>query len=199
MKTFFNKNWISIVCLAVGLFIGLLAGRQTVEVGEPTVRYASGDPLIFRPSVPKPAVTKPSAKEELKLATEPAPKDVKLPETGDSAATLATVYDWNLARAYESLVFNNSSIGKLSYTAKVQYNQLQLFDYEFTPIIKEVTIYKEHVWQPYMGASYSTLGYVGVGGGVFYKKLGFEYQYQIDLGLREVNYSGHTFGIRYKF
>ena len=58
------------------------------------------------------------------------------------------------------------------------------------------TVRYEKVFLPFVGVSYSTFGFVGVGGGVYYKKIGVMYEWQ-----RSVLDSrmGHRFGVLWKF
>lgn len=103
-----------------------------------------------------------------------------------------TVFDWNVERKYKSVLFDDQN-GKLEYDISVKKNKLSNFAYQFTPLQKVTTKTKERIFQPFLSASYSTLGYVGVGGGVFYKNVGFEYQHQIG-----ISNNAHLFGVKYK-
>ena len=110
--------------------------------------------------------------------------------------TSAIIADWELKRTYKLTPFDNKTQGKLELFPVIQYNKLSALDYNFTPVIERQTIYKTKVWQPFISASYSTLNYIGIGGGIFYHNLGFEYQYQKSLGSLG---DGHTVGIKYNF
>ena len=109
--------------------------------------------------------------------------------------TTAIIADYILKRSYNITAFDSKELGTLKLFPTVQYNQLAGLDYEFTPVLKQMTIYKDKVWKPFLSGSYSTLGNIGLGGGIFYHNLGFEYQYQIDVGKN----NGHLFGLKYKF
>lgn len=105
------------------------------------------------------------------------------------------ISDFILKREYSFNVFNNEQ-GKLDIKQEVQYNRIQSFDYTFTPIHIEKTTYRKPLIMPYFSATYNTLNYVGVGGGLFLKDFGLEYNYLYN------NTSGntaHQFGIKYKF
>ena len=106
------------------------------------------------------------------------------------------IADYELKRSYSLKAFDNETQGKLELFPTIQFNKLTGFDYSFTPIIQRETFYKERTIQPFGSISYSTLGNIGMGGGLFYHNLGFEYQYQIGFRNRD---NGHSFGLKYKF
>lgn len=115
----------------------------------------------------------------------------------DSAAYAKLVIaDYELKRTYKLTPFDNKTQGKLELFPVIQYNKLSVLDYNFTPVIERQTIYKTKVWQPFISASYSTLNYIGIGGGIFYHDIRIEYQYQKSLGSQS---NGHLFGVKYKF
>ncbi|MDH6354747.1 hypothetical protein M2132_001076 [Dysgonomonas sp. PH5-45] len=95
--------------------------------------------------------------------------------------TAAIIADYILKRSYDLVAFDNKEQGKLRLFPVVQYNKLSGIDYEFTPVYKNINTTREKVWQPFVSGSYSTLEYLGLGGGIFYHNLGFEYQYNLDL------------------
>lgn len=108
--------------------------------------------------------------------------------------TAAMVRDWITERQYQLTLFDSPELGKFTIYPTVQYNKLQPVRYEFVPIQK--IQYKTPVWQPFFSASYSTMGYAGVGGGLFYHNIGLEYQYL--KGLKNID-NGHIIGLKYKF
>ncbi len=177
------KKYIIPFCLSciACLSIGFLAGRATGEKKE-SVRYVKGKTELKEVKVPAASVTIPSF-----------PKYLFLPDNRiDTAAIIA---DWIKGRNYESVLFDDEK-GKLRLDLSVQYNELQAISYEFTPLTKEITRYKEKTLQPFVSGSYLTPGFIGIGGGIFYHNLGLEYQYL--KGLR-LNGDGHLIGLRYKF
>lgn len=123
--------------------------------------------------------------------------------------TAAIIEDYILKRSYCITAFDNKEQGKLLLYPTVQYNKLTGMDYDFTPILKQKNTCLKKVWQPFVSGSYSTLDYLGLGGGVFYHNLGFEYQYNIDIRSKPValpvvdNYfkrgNYHWFSGKYKF
>ncbi len=110
--------------------------------------------------------------------------------------TAAIIADYILKRSYDIIAFDDMDKGKLRLFPVIQYNKLEGINYEFTPVYRQTSIYKEKVWQPFISGSYSTLDIISLGGGLFYHNLGFEYQYQIDY---ENIRNGHSFGLKYKF
>lgn len=109
--------------------------------------------------------------------------------------TAKIVEDFIVKREYQFNVFDNEN-GKLEVSPTVQYNRLQAFDYSFTPIKTVITKIDKPVFVPFLSASYSSFGIAGIGGGVFIKNTGIEYNYlyrTID------NQSGHMLGIKVKF
>lgn len=123
--------------------------------------------------------------------------------------TAAIIEDYILKRSYSITAFDNKEQGKLLLYPIVQYNKLTGMDYDFTPMQKQTNKHSYKVWQPFVSGSYSTLDYLGLGGGVFYHNLGFEYQYNIDIRSKPIilqpmdkyfergNY--HWFSGKYKF
>lgn len=112
------------------------------------------------------------------------------------ADTAGIIADYELKRTYQLTAFDNKTQGKLELFPVIQYNRLTGLDYNFTPMIKTNYIYKDKVWHPFVSGSYSTLGYVGIGGGIFYHNIGVEYQYQIDYRNRN---TGHLIGGKWMF
>lgn len=173
------------ICLAIGFFIG----RSYIDT-EPKMEYVKGATITGSVS---PTQFEPIKEEK---------PDIHYRDTGSikyvnlPADTAAIIADWELKRTYKLTAFDNKTQGKLELFPVIQYNRLTALDYNFTPIIERQTIYKTKVWQPFVSGSYSTLGYIGVGGGVFYHNLGFEYQYQKNLGNQN---NEHSFGVKYKF
>lgn len=174
-----------IVCLIIGFFIG----RSTID-SEPKKEYIKGE-----------MVTGSVSPTQFELIKEEKP-NIQYKDTGSikylsiPVDTSAIIADYELKRTYKLTAFDNKTQGKLELFPVIQYNKLSALDYNFTPVIERQTIYKTKVWQPFISASYSTLNYIGIGGGIFYHNLGFEYQYQKSLGSQS---NGHLFGLKYGF
>lgn len=192
-----KKSTLIVLCGIVCLVIGFFIGRSSID-SEPKKEYIKGETLTGSVS--------PTQFEPIK---EEKPDNPLLPfiqyrDTGsvrympiDSVAYAKLVIaDYELKRTYRLTAFDNKTQGKLELFPVIQYNKLSALDYNFTPVIERQTIYKTKVWQPFISASYSTLNYIGIGGGIFYHNLGFEYQYQKSLGSQS---NGQLFGVKYKF
>ena len=174
-----------IVCLIIGFFIG----RSTID-SEPKKEYIKCE-----------MVTGSVSPTQFELIKEAKP-NIQYKDTGSikyliiPVDTSAIIADYELKRTYKLTPFDNKTQGKLELFPVIQYNKLSALDYNFTPVIERQTIYKTKVWQPFISGSYSTLNYIGIGGGIFYHNLGFEYQYQKSLGSQS---NGHLFGVMYMF
>jgi hypothetical protein len=197
---------IMLICLTIGFFVG----RNTIETKTIT-KLEKGETIS---GAINPEKFVPISEEKPEKSFTPY---IQYRDTGrikyqpiDSAAFAAMVIaDYELKRKYSVLAFDDKTKGKLELFPTVQYNKLTSMDYDFTPIIENNYIYKEKAWQPFLSASYSTLDYIGLGGGLFYHNLGFEYQYNIDVRsklislpvvddyFRRGNY--HWFSGKYKF
>lgn len=174
-----------IVCLVIGFFIG----RSSID-SEPKKEYIKGE-----------MVTGSVSPTQFELIKEEKP-NIQYKDTGSikylsiPVDTSAIIADYELKRTYKLTAFDNKTQGKLELFPVIQYNKLSALDYNFTPVIERQTIYKTKVWQPFISGSYSTLNYIGIGGGIFYHNLGLEYQYQKSL---RKDGSGHLFGVLWKF
>lgn len=179
--------------LLIGLFIGLAIGfyisRSTID-REIKTEYISGDKITGSVRVDQFIPIK-EEKPSIQYRDTGSTRFINIPT--DTAAIIA---DYEMKRTYKLVTFDDKKLGKLELYPVIQYNKLTALDYDFTPVIERQTIYKTKIWQPFVSGSYSTLNYVGIGGGVFYHNLGFEYQYQVSLG-NQVN--GNMFGLKYKF
>ena len=185
---------ISALLLTGAYFGGFFVGRKTLNVAEKVV-YIKGDPVTG-------TIT------NLTPVSETIPDNPVLPLLRDTVYldniiyvhsevdTAAIINDYIARREYAPLLFDTPTLGKLSLSATVQYNKLSDVQYEFVPVYKEITKYRSPIWQPFLSASYSTFYVAGVGGGVFYRNFGAEYQYQrrITDGI-----NGHFLGLKYKF
>lgn len=180
-----------LIGLVVGVLIGFFVGRSTINSGEP--KDVKGKTITGTAYIPIPYVMKLPGEIEYIPVYKKDPNGVPTSEIDTAKSKDATVYDWNLERKYASTLFNNEN-GKFSYDISVQNNKLSNFEYTFTPIHKQLPP-KEKVFQPFVSASYSTFNYIGVGGGIFYHDIGFEYQYQQKLS----GNTGHSFSIKFKF
>lgn len=109
--------------------------------------------------------------------------------------TAKIIEDFLLERQYDLTLFDDDK-GKLDIRPVVQYNKLQKVDYSFTPIHQRVTIKEKRLFTPFVSSNISTFNIVGLGGGLFIKDLGFEYNYLLNTKSME---TGHSLGFKYKF
>lgn len=175
----------------IGGFIGgFIIGRQNSEF-EQSIKYVKGETIEKTIEIPIPYRVEVSAKP-IYLYKE---KDTIYSTATTEIDTAAILQDWITRRSYQQDLFDNQ-YGKLSVDASVQYNKLASLKYSFTPLQKEITKTKYQTWMPYVAISYSTLNYIGIGGGLFYHNLGIEYQFQKDF---RYNDTGHSLGLKYKF
>lgn len=187
------KKTISALLILLALIIGFFIGRSTVNT-DTEVKYVKGKTIIDTVYIPAPYSEKKADKDNLVSVYKKDQSGKETSELDTIKSKEATIHDWNLERKYANLIFDNEN-GKLLYDITVQNNKLSDFKYTFTPMQKVIPK-KEKVFQPYISGSYSTLDIAGVGGGIFYHNLGFEYQFQQDF---RYNDTGHSFGVKYKF
>jgi hypothetical protein len=161
------------VCLAAGLIGGFITGRKTIKE---TIKYVREEAVTgtieriepVRIDMPETSVL-PS-----RIDTVFVDKVMYTREIVDTAAIIA---DYEIKRSYATQLFDNQ-YGKLNLSLSTQYNRLGNVSYEFIPVTKMV--YRERVWRPFAMVSFSSLGTVGLGGGMFYKSAGLGVQYVTD-------------------
>lgn len=201
MKKIILKVLCGIVCLVIGFFIG----RSTIKT-ETEIKYIPGKTISGSVSNNQFESVKEEIPNKPLLPTKII--EIQYKDTGriktitetkymyQVVDTAAIIEDYIKKRTYAITAFDNTEQGKLLLYPVVQYNKLTGIDYLFTPMQKQTNTYLQKTWQPFISASYSTLNYVGIGGGIFYHNLGLEYQYQKSLGSQS---NGHLFGAKYKF
>lgn len=192
-----NKIFYYIIAGAICICIGFFIGRGTVKIKTETKTVLGKtiyDSISVEKLVPK-YVYLPSKPIYIELRDSIA--IVYTPTPKDTAESLKMVLDdWNAKRVYANNLFKDSVNGIFDYDITVQYNKLQSFKYEFTPVKTVITKERIRALQPFVGASYSTLDIVGVGGGIFYHDLGLEVLYNKNYVNGD---DGISFGIKYKF
>lgn len=219
-----NTVIIALACLAVGLGLGFFAGSYSPEKLI-AVEHIKLSPIkLTPPIIPEPEIVyvkDPKLPAEIKKLNEEyrqlqaylgmvsLEKDqndhlidslkILLADMPEHVVDTVKLYrDYAALRSYEDWnMFDNDTIGRFTASFDVQFNRIQqVYDVVFHPIQKTVTIRKKDIWTPYISGSYSTVGYTGIGGGVFYHNLGLEYQYQRDFSEHK---NGHLFGLKYRF
>lgn len=190
---------IAISCFFIGKYFGNGCQEINAAPGETITGYIPGEKLTpvkeetpVNPDLPmKEVQVEIQYRDTGSVRTETKYITVTKKMVVDTAAIIA---DYIVKRSYSQTLFNNSN-GKLEVFPAVYQNKLSSLGYEFTPKVK--------VWQPFVGTSYSTADYLGLGAGFFYHNLGVEYQYQIDLkgsnSIYQPRGNAHLIGVKYKF
>ena len=178
--------------MLLSLVLGFLAGRKTYTVETEYIREApisgiASDIALIKEERP--------VEPELPIRIDTIYVDniMYMYKTVDTAAIIA---DYELRRQYLVPLFDNQ-YGKLEISLNTQYNKLDDISYTFVPIREIQRIKVKQVWQPFVSASYSTIGLCGIGGGIFYDNIGIEYQWQYPL-LNNIPKS-HLIGFKWKF
>lgn len=183
-----KKQTLYIIYALIGFISGFIIGRQTSQ-SEESIKYIKGETIEKLVEIPIPY--------EIEIPSKPIylykQSDTVFNTITTEVDTNAILNDWIIKRSYKKDLFDNQ-YGTLAIDASIQYNQLQSLKYEFTPIQKEISIRKEQVWMPYTSISYSTLNYIGMGGGIFYHNLGLGAKYVTDFKQK-----GVEFELKYKF
>lgn len=203
-----NEKWFKlglVILAAVLLFLlGLKVGRQVAEKNfKPTtvIEYVKGDTITDTVYTPKPVYVKTPAdtadiiKACVKdgIYTELFPEKVveKLIEVPTKEDTTAIIRDWGTKRVYEETLFDSDTLGTCKINAEVQYNRLNTYSYEFTPVIKQVTDtkYLTKKFGPFIGAGVMTNpSVVGMAGIFIDDKYGAAFNYQYEWELKKQNY-----------
>lgn len=140
-----------IVLVIACLFIGFIAGRQTIkekvitkqvkgETIRDTITHFIPDTVYFAGEV----------RYKYKYKTDTVYRDVPVVDRDETIK--ATMEDWNLIRDYKRILFDNES-GRLFVDLSVQYNELQKLSYSFTPVHKEVVTVKQRVFEPFVSVT----------------------------------------------
>ena len=193
-----NKIIIAALAILIAFAAGFFIGRTTITKGE-KVEHVQGE-TVYGSLNPDFLTVKKEFKGDIKFLPYIFWKsdtvnihDIEYISTIPDTAKI--VEDFIVKREYQFNVFDNEN-GKLEVSPTVQYNRLQAFAYSFTPIKTVITKINKPVFVPFLSASYNTFGIAGIGGGVFIKNTGIEYNYLY----RPVdNQSGHMIGIKFKF
>jgi len=192
MKDILAKIWIYLVVGIGSVFIGILIGRSNTTTSIVT-KYVKGETVSTSVSIPGPEriVIKnnpilPTKHDTIWKEGKPVFIYIKV----DTAKIIANYIE---RRYYNIKAFDDNN-GKLILTPVVQYNSLDSLGIQFTPIQKVTTITKQRILIPFIQAKYNTIGYFGVGGGIFYHNVGVSASY-----INNLSNSGLEFGLYYKF
>ena len=107
--------------------------------------------------------------------------------------------DWATERTYEQTAFDSDTLGKFDYTAKVQYNQLMTFGYNYTPIQKQEEIVQNQIrhFSPFIGAGISTLPSVELDLGVFIdESWGFSFSGRYNMRYEQMGINKFNVGVK---
>lgn len=204
MKQILNKT--TLIILLIGLAAGFFLSRQIYRTEE-KVAYRRGVTVRDTVKVPlKPTETIPP-KPNLPLIRDTIWVDSIIYVT-EKVDTNAIINDYIISREYAVNLFDNKTEGKLTVWPTVQYNTLAGLKYEYMPMVKEVTKIVDRKFVPFLSMSYIYGGYVGVGGGFFYRNIGLEYKLNIKASPNILSPSQpnlfnnqkvvHELGIKYK-
>ena len=185
------KNGIKIILAVLIFLLGLYIGRNNYSPSDPMIKYLPGD--IITDSIPYPEPYEVLVTKYVKLPTIIDTVFVN----GDtvfveSVDTVAIVNDYALKRNYKEVLFDNDTVGYLMVNSSVQYNKMASMGYKFSPVTKQIELIKEPLFTPYIIGTYSNLGYVGIGGGIYIKNFGVQLKYLNNL---ELSNQGWEFGI----
>jgi hypothetical protein len=187
------KNSLVLVLILIALAAAFFLGRSSIEVTE-SIRYVRGEtirdnievPVPYRVEVPT-IVYLPMRPDTLVIENE-----IVIVERVDTARIIA---DFIAINHYQFNVFDLDTVGTLNAQLSIQYNRLRTFEYDFTPIHREITMYRRPTFEPFISGSISTFNTVGVGGGVFIGSFGVEYQF---LRNHLLGSSGHRVGVKWR-
>lgn len=186
------KEKIFSILILAGIFtvIGFFIGRSSRTE---QVRYVKEKPKTGSViSIPNPEIETQEIKPILPY------KYIFLTDTFYQVVDTAEIIkDYSLNRGYSFTLFDDT-FGKLDLKPTLQYNKLKSLDYVFMPITKEVI--KKDIFDIFATIGYATNETALLGGGLFYKKIGVEYNYNIRLRKNDhLNNNYHTFKLHYKF
>lgn len=181
------KN-LQVICCIGCLVIGFVFGRMDVRENE-VVKYVPGETVYqtITKIVPDTVYEKGELRYKYVYRVDTVYKDV--PVVDRVKTIVATVEDWNKVRDYKKVLFDDDK-GRLFIDLSVQYNELQRMSCAFTPVYKETTVIKRKVIEPFVSGTVYRGNEILIGGGCFYRNLGF----RVEWG-RE----GTSFGVMYKF
>jgi hypothetical protein len=187
----FMKYYICIGLVLIAFAGGFFLGRGKVRTSVKT-EYIKGETVVRPVKIPYPSTVfiptlyfLPTKSDTLYLDGE-----AQFVQTVDTAKIIEEYITQN---TYEFNVFDDSN-GKLDIKQTIQYNRLNDFSYTFTPIYRHTTVSEKPIFEPFVSIGYSTFNQAFIGGGVFYKDVGIEYNY-----IQSNTLGGHSLSIKYKF
>ncbi len=205
------KKYLKIAIIAVAFGVGFFLGRKTIDVKE-KVTFVKGETIHDTIVINEPTFVEIPAKPKYIYKYDTIVVD-NIQYISEKVDTSAIIQDYILMRTYEYNVFNSPTLGKFDVKQKIGYNKLLSFDYTYTPMTKQITRNRERLITPFITGGYSTNSNILLGGGLYYKNVGIEYNMNIstkrnyrlnDFGSQQIidilndNRNYHTFKINYK-
>ena len=196
------RKYLKIAIVIVAFVVGFFLGRKTIDVEE-KIEYVKGETIRDTTVINEPTFVEISSKPKYIYKYDTTFVD-DIRYISEKVDTSAIIQDYIAARTYELNVFNSPTLGKFDVKQQIGYNKLLSFDYNFTPITKQVTQFREPLFTPFVTGGYSTNKSLIMGGGIYIKNLGIEYNYNIKLSNKLENgfiydENFHTMKLNYKF
>ena len=205
------NSYLKIAIAIVAFVVGFFLGRKFTNVKE-KVTFVEGETLRDTIVINEPTFVEIPSKPKYIYKYDTIVVD-NIQYISEKVDTSAIIQDYILMRTYEYNVFNSPTLGKFDIRQQIGYNKLLSFDYNFTPITKQVTQFREPVFAPFITMGYSTNRTILGGLGAYYKRLGVEYLINIPTSQIEMynfnqnnqfigldqNKIYHTFKLNYKF
>ncbi len=168
------------------LWIGFAWGRSTIK-DNIIVEYVKGETIRDSIPYPVPVESETPLDPELPLIQIPG-ETIGITQKVDTSRIIAEFITKN---KYRETLFDSDTVGTLIVESDVQYNKLQKLGYNFTPVQKNVSFQKEKLITPFVFTSINSLGGFEIGGGFFYRDLGFDVRYLTSGGQTGVGIGFH--------
>lgn len=203
--------YLKIAIVAVAFVVGFFLGRKTIDVKE-KIEYVKGETIRDTIVINEPTFVEIPAKPKYIYKYDTIVVD-NIQYISEKIDTSTIIQDYILMRTYDFNVFNSPTLGKFDIRQQIGYNKLLSFDYNFMPITKQVTQFREPVFTPFITMGYSSNSTVLGGLGAYYRRLGVEYLINIPTNQIEIynfnqnnqvigleqNKIYHTFKFNYRF
>ena len=147
-----------LLLIAVGI-ICFIWGKHRTEPRE-TIRYVQGEtirdtiavPLPYRVEVPR-YITLPMRTDTVFVS-----EVQTIVEVVDTARIIS---DFVAINYYAMQIFDIDTVGTLNIRQSIQYNRLRTFEYDFTPMMREITLTRQPRWAVTagVGVGYSPAGF----------------------------------------
>ena len=180
------ENTLAILALICLFLFGFIIGKQTTS-SKPVIEYVKGETIT-----------------RLIPYTEFIPVKVYEPRETiyidsieyliSSIDTAKLIAEYIKTKHYEQVLFDIDTLGKMQVNLSIAYNSLRSLDYQFTPIIKQITTIKQQMYTPFLSSSVNSFGTVGFGGGLYMKNIGYQAKY-----ITNFQKQGFEVGLNYKF